>query len=75
MDILNNINIITELFLSLCYINIFISLFKLYYGSKVNSKNNIVKKSSITVISFFIVFFLLFCFVNFYIKSNTFMFL
>lgn len=43
MDILNNINIINYLLVSIGELLIFISLFKLYYESKSHSKNNIIK--------------------------------
>ncbi len=66
---MDKLNIINNLFLSLSSIVIFISLFKLYYGSNSYIKNNIIQKSLIRVISFFILFFMLFYFVNFYLMG------
>lgn len=67
MDILNNI---TELFVAICNLIIFIYLFKLYYDSKEYIKNDIMKKSLIVVISFFIFFFILFYYINFYVIDH-----
>lgn len=67
---MDNLNIINDLFLAICNLIIFISLFKLYYGSKSHVENDIMQKSLIRVISFFIVFFILFYYVNFYIINH-----
>lgn len=68
--VMNIFNTIVELFVSICCLSLFISLFELYYRSKGYSKNDLNKKSLIRVISFFILFFILFYYIKFYVINN-----
>ncbi|EJF81548.1 hypothetical protein MCQ_00246 [Candidatus Bartonella washoeensis Sb944nv] len=63
------LNIINELFLLVCFLSIFIYLFELYYKSKGCNEKNIKIKSLIRIISFFILFFILFSLFKFYINT------